>query len=200
MDSRLELTEKQKELVKQLNNLFKEMEKAKLGIIADAEDMFFNGFLFYNKSEVLQVDNYESFYTHDEYELSDSGDTVFYAPEYDEFEKLEIIADAQADTNYWLSFLLPNNEESDAAINKIEKVNQLKPLLEQKDQLESRLQQYNDAVLEIVNNIKTLENRGVSQEIINEEKERNEVNITQIEELKKEIEKLNSEIEAIKDN
>ena len=200
MDSRLVLTEKQKELVKQLKNLFKEMEKAKLGIIADAEDMFFNGFLFYNKSEVLQVDNYDSFYTHDEYELSDSGDTVFYAPEYDEFEKLKVITDAQADANYWLSFLLPNNEESDAAINKIEKANQLKPLLKQKDQLESRLQQYNDAVLEIVNNIKTLENKGVSQEIINEEKERNEVNITQIEELKKEIEKLNSEIEAIKDN
>ena len=200
MDSRLVLTEKQKELVKQLKNLFKEMEKAKLGIIADAEDMFFNGFLFYNKSEVLQVDNYDSFYTHDEYELSNSGDTVFYAPEYDEFEKLKVITDAQADANYWLSFLLPNNEESDAAINKIEKANQWKPLLKQKDQLESRLQQYNDAVLEIVNNIKTLENKGVSQEIINEEKERNEVNITQIEELKKEIEKLNSEIEAIKDN
>ena len=63
MDTRLELTDKQKKLVEQLKQLFEVFEKENVGYILDHNEYgAIEGFKFYNKTEVLGVDYYNTMY------------------------------------------------------------------------------------------------------------------------------------------
>jgi vacuolar-type H+-ATPase subunit I/STV1 len=210
MDKRLKLNSKQKELVKQLGKLIKQMHKAHIGIVADIDNMWLEGLLFYNSTEVLDVNTYDVNSTcRKEYEETiedsvfgdeDDDDEIWYTPNPLDIETLKINIDAQSSDDYWFSVLLERNEFVDDYLKQQEMAIRLKPLLDEKGKLKSKLQQLNDAILEIEDNIKKLEEKGVPQEIINEERTNADSNITQIQELKKEIRKLNNEIKTIKDN
>ena len=59
MDKRLKLNDKQKALIKQLAKVLKDLKKAKVGIVADTNELWFDSFLFYNNSEVLEIEGYD---------------------------------------------------------------------------------------------------------------------------------------------
>jgi len=90
MDKRLELTEKQKELVKRLSDTFEEMEKENVGImLCDASDH--HVLTFINKSDVLYFDRCE-YYDHegDENDWSIWKDDVIIEPNPEELSMVEL--------------------------------------------------------------------------------------------------------------
>ena len=68
MDKRLKLTDKQQSLVKQLEKLFNDLKKEKVGIVLRQDDCLSLG--FYNESEVLTTiwDDNCYFYDEDKFE------------------------------------------------------------------------------------------------------------------------------------
>lgn len=90
MDKRLELTEKQKELVKRLSDTFEEMEKENVGImLCDVSDH--HVLTFVNKSEVLFFDRCD-YYEHegDENDWSIWKDDVIIEPNPEELSTVEL--------------------------------------------------------------------------------------------------------------
>ena len=197
MDKRLKLNDKQKALIKQLAKVFKDLKKAKVGIVADTNELWFDSLLFYNNSEVLEIEGYDTWEKRDEYEV-DEENTVWHTPNYQDLVKLKVNIDFESDNNNWFSVLLEKNEDVDISIKNKEKANQLKLLVENKNKLKAEMQQYQDAVTNAENNIKILEEKGVPKEIIDEERANIENNIAQIEILKRKIKGLNCDIKIIK--
>ena len=199
MDKRLKLNDKQKALIKQLAKVLKDLKKAKVGIVVDTNELWFDSFLFYNNSEVLEIEGYDKWEKRDEYEVDDDEEnTVWHTPNYQDLEKLKVNIDFESDNNNWFSVLLEKNEDVDISIKNQEKANQLKILVENKNKLKAELQQYQDSVTDAENNIKILEEKGVPKEIIDEERVNIENNKAQIEILKRKIKGLNCDIKIIK--
>ena len=103
MDKRLKLTQKQKKLVKQLQETFCELEKEKIGIVGDYSGGLLTDLCFYNKEEVLdsgchdgnvKEDTYEEYdkemlndgITHIDKEVN-ANELMFYFPNINEMKK-----------------------------------------------------------------------------------------------------------------
>ncbi len=100
MDKRLKLNDKQKALIKQLAKVLKDLKKAKVGIVVDTNELWFDSFLFYNNSEVLEIEGYDKWEKRDEYEVDDDEEnTVWHTPNYQDLEKLKVNIDFESDNN-----------------------------------------------------------------------------------------------------
>ena len=204
MDKRLKLTDKQQSLVKQLEKLFNDLEKEKVGIVLRQDDGLSLG--FYNESEVLSTiwDDRCYFYDEDQFEnykeeCSDEEaeeGQIWYTPGLSDFTSLPINV-VNACTDNWFAVLLEKNEDTDKYIIEKEKARMLAPLLEKIDKLKKKMNKIENAVADGEASIRQLEEKGVPQEIINEEKANLESNKKIIEKMQEDIKALNSEIRKI---
>lgn len=204
MDKRLKLTDKQQSLVKQLEKLFNDLEKEKVGIVLRQDDGLSLG--FYNESEVLSTiwDDRCYFYDEDQFEnykeeCSDEEaeeGQIWYTPGLSDFTSLPINV-VNACTDNWFAVLLEKNEDTDKYIIEKEKARMLAPLLEKIDKLKKKMNKIENAVADGEDSIRQLEEKGVPQEIINEEKANLESNKKKIEKMQEDIKALNSEIRKI---
>ena len=204
MDKRLKLTDKQQSLVKQLEKLFNDLEKEKVGIVLRQDDGLSLG--FYNESEVLSTiwDDRCYFYDEDQFEnykdeCSDEEaeeGQIWYTPGISDFTPLPINV-VNACTDNWFAVLLEKNEDTDKYIIEKEKARMLAPLLEKIDKLKKKMNKIENAVADGEASIRQLEEKGVPQEIINEEKANLESNKKIIEKMQEDIKALNSEIRKI---
>ena len=205
MDKRLLLNDKQLSLVKQLEKLFNDLEKEKVGIVLRQDDGF--SLQFYNESEVLSTIWDDDCYYYDEdhfeeYKEECSGEEaedgqIWYTPGLSDFTPLPVNV-VNACTDNWLAVLLEKNEDTDKFIFEKEKAKMLAPLLEKLDKLKKKMQKFEKAVSECEDSIHKLEEKGVSQEIIDEEKANLESNKKQVEDLQRQINSVNSEIRKVK--
>ena len=265
MDTRLELTDKQKKLVEQLEQLFKDFEKENVVVIpAFGYYGTFDGFMFYNKTEVLDEyiwdnddDDVEEEYKIDNDDSKD--DTDDYLDDYDDdavfdfvdedtgkvtsMSKQELLRirknekevevadkdDAEPNVWYtpdmydlphwrfesnplynhrdiWFSVLLKRDDKELSAFYKRrenyrklqEEAKELAPLNGRRNMLKEKMQRYEDAVTDGEDYIHRLEKGGLSQEIIEEAKEKIESSKVEYDKLQKEIKSLNDEIEKVK--
>lgn len=203
MDKRLKLNAKQKRLVNQLAKLFSDLKKENVDIIAEYYYSTFRGLYFYNATEVLDADNsrevLEDYREEKDSEIYGDG-KVWYTPSKDDITSLEINADFDVDimNDNWFSVLLERNEDVDNFYKKREKANKLAPLTKKLDKLKAKLQKFEDAVTEGIDNLHKLEEKGLSQEILDEERINVKNNKTQVKKLQDEIKALNSEIRKVK--
>ena len=204
MDKRLILNDKQLSLVKQLEKLFNDLEKEKVGIVLRQDDGF--SLQFYNESEVLSTIWDDDCYYYDEdhfeeYKEECSGEEaedgqIWYTPGLSDFTPLPVNV-VNACTDNWLAVLLEKNEDTDKYIIEKEKARMLAPLLEKIDKLKKKMNKIENAVADGEDSIRQLEEKGVPQEIINEEKANLESNKKIIEKMQEDIKALNSEIRKI---
>ena len=204
MDKRLLLNDKQLSLVKQLEKLFNDLEKEKVGIVLRQDDGLSLG--FYNESEVLSTiwdddcyyydeDQFENYKEECSDEEAEEGQ-IWYTPGLGDFTSLPVNA-VNACTDNWFAVLLEKNEDTDKYIIEKEKARMLAPLLEKIDKLKKKMNKIENAVADGEDSIRQLEEKGVPQEIINEEKANLESNKKIIEKMQEDIKALNSEIRKI---
>ena len=205
MDKRLKLNRKQKALVNKLGKLFDELKKENVGIVLRQDDGFSLG--FYNESEVLSTiwdddcyyydeDHFENYKEECSNEEAEEGQ-IWYTPGHGDFTSLPVNA-VNACTDNWFAVLLEENEDTDKFIFEKEKAKLLAPLLEKLDKLKKKIKKYEKAVNECEDSIHRLEEKGVSQEIIDEEKVNLESNKKQVEDLQRQMDSVNSEIRKVK--
>jgi hypothetical protein len=204
MDKRLKLTDKQQSLVKQLEKLFNDLKKEKVGIVLRQDDCLSLG--FYNESEVLTTIWDDNCYFYDEDQFENYKDEcsdeeaeegqIWYTPGIRDFTPLPINV-VNACTDNWFAVLLEKNEDTDKYIIEKEKARMLAPLLEKIDKLKKKMNKIENAVADGEASIRQLEEKGVPQEIINEEKANLESNKKIIEKMQEDIKALNSEIRKI---
>lgn len=205
MDKRLKLNRKQKVLVNKLGKLFDELKKENVGIVLRQDDGFSLG--FYNESEVLSTiwdddcycydeDHFENYKEECSNEEAEEGQ-IWYTPGHGDFTSLPVNA-VNACTDNWFAVLLEENEDTDKFIFEKEKAKLLAPLLEKLDKLKKKMKKYEKAVNECEDSIHRLEEKGVSQEIIDEEKVNLESNKKQVEDLQRQMDSVNSEIRKVK--
>ena len=204
MDKRLKLTDKQQSLVKQLEKLFNDLKKEKVGIVLRQDDCLSLG--FYNESEVLTTIWDDNCYFYDEDQFENYKDEcsdeeaeegqIWYTPGIRDFTPLPINV-VNACTDSWFAVLLEKNEDTDKYIIEKEKARMLAPLLEKIDKLKKKMNKIENAVADGEASIRQLEEKGVPQEIINEEKANLESNKKIIEKMQEDIKALNSEIRKI---
>ncbi len=204
MDKRLKLTDKQQSLVKQLEKLFNDLKKEKVGIVLRQDDCLSLG--FYNESEVLTTIWDDNCYFYDEDQFENYKDEcsdeeaeegqIWYTPGISDFTPLPINV-VNACTDNWFAVLLEKNEDTDKYIIEKEKARMLAPLLEKIDKLKKKMNKIENAVADGEASIRQLEEKGVPQEIINEEKANLESNKKIIEKMQEDIKALNSEIRKI---
>ena len=205
MDKRLILNDKQLSLVKQLEKLFNDLEKEKVGIVLRQDDGLSLG--FYNESEVLSTiwdddcyyydeDQFENYKEECSDEEAEEGQ-IWYTPGLGDFTSLPVNA-VNACTDNWFAVLLERNEDTNKSIFEKEKAKMLVPLLEKLDKLKKKMKKFENAVSEYEDSIHRLEEKGVSQEIIDEEKANMESNKKQVEDLQRQINSVNSEIRKVK--
>ena len=128
MDKRLILNDKQLSLVKQLEKLFNDLEKEKVGIVLRQDDGF--SLQFYNESEVLSTIWDDDCYYYDEdhfeeYKEECSGEEaedgqIWYTPGPSDFTPLPVNV-VNACTDNWLAVLLEKNEDTNKSIFEKEK-------------------------------------------------------------------------------
>ena len=204
MDKRLLLNDKQLSLVKQLEKLFNDLEKEKVGIVLRQDDGLSLG--FYNESEVLSTIWNDDCYYYDEDQFENYKEEcsdeeveegqIWYTPGLGDFTSLPVNA-VNACTDNWFAVLLERNEDTNKSIFEKEKAKMLVPLLEKLDKLKKKMKKFENAVSEYEDSIHRLEEKGVPQEIINEEKANLESNKKIIEKMQEDIKALNSEIRKI---
>ena len=204
MDKRLKLTDKQQSLVKQLEKLFNDLKKEKVGIVLRQDDCL--SLEFYNESEVLTTIWDDNCYFYDEDQFENYKDEcsdeeaeegqIWYTPGIRDFTPLPINV-VNACTDNWFAVLLEKNEDTDKYIIEKEKARMLAPLLEKIDKLKKKMNKIENAVADGEASIRQLEEKGVPQEIINEEKANLESNKKIIEKMQEDIKALNSEIRKI---
>lgn len=209
MDKRLELTEKQKGLVEQLAKLIQNMKKEEIGIVADMEGHLFNGFMFYNSSEVIDTDScgdildsgYEGDegYSEESYHGEEAEDgQIWYTPNSDDLDYVSVDVDQFSDDDCWFSVLLEKDEEMDIFNKKREKAQKLAPLMEKRGKLEKKMKRFVDGLAEGEENLQRLEEKGLPQGIIDEEKVKVESTRTELEKLNAELNELDKEIKKVK--
>ena len=259
MDTRLELTDKQKKLVEQLKQLFEVFEKENVGYILDHNEYgAIEGFKFYNKTEVLDVDYYNTMYNdiEEEYIIDDDSEddvddyiedvdedaiidfvdeesgeifsiplreynqkhprkiiekdkrdpVVWYTPSKYDLPSLEFEDIQPADSDIWFSVCLKKDDKELDAFYKrreeykkqLEREKELAPLNAVMGELSDKLKRVEEAVTDGDDYIHRLEKGGLSQEIIEEAKEKIESSKVEYDKLQKEIKSLNDEIEKVK--
>lgn len=209
MDKRLKLTRKQKGLVDRLRKLFDELKKENVGVLAEYDDFSFDGLIFYNASEVYDRDVFDCY--NDDAEITENyrdysvnydadEDTVWYTPDPGDVERLILhhYIDSPVCGDNWFSVLLYKDEKADEFIQRKAKQEKLAPLLEKKDKLEKKIEEYENAIISGEDGLKRLEEKNVAPEIIEEEKTQITINKTRISELQKEISELNKDIRKVK--
>jgi len=211
MDKRLKLNRKQKALVNKLGKLFGELEKENVSIVTSWYSLYgandLDGFFFFNNTEVFDTEDFEP----DDSNTNDiegyrevsgwkeaEGNDIWYTPNSEELEFLPLDISINAVYNRWFSVLMERTEETDIFYRKQEKARKLAPLIQELDKLKQKMRKYEIAVSECEDSIHRLEEKGVSQEIIDEEKTNVETNKKQVEELQNEINAINSEIRKVK--
>ena len=213
MDNRLKLTRKQKGLVERLRKLFEELEKEKIGVIAEYSDYGVDGLIFYNASEVYDRDDFDcddydgevtENYIEESVNETADDDTIWYVPDPGAVERL--VLDPFIDNNCcygnnWFSFLLDRDERVDEFYRRKAKQEKLKAkqeeqtlLVDKMNKFAKEIEVYEQAIISIEDNIKRLEDKKVGQEIIDEEYAQIASNKTRINELQKEISELSKEI------
>lgn len=211
MDKRLKLNRKQKALVNKLAKLFAELKKENVGIVTNWDTEYgacdFNGLFFFNNTEVLGTDVFEvdgitnsniEGYS-EESSWDEAGDNeIWYTPNSKELDYLPLNITLNNYNYDWFSVLLERTEETDIFYRKQEKAKKLAPLIEKLDKANKKMQKYENAVSECENSIHRLEEKGVSQEIIDEEKASLESNKKQVDKIQDEIKAINSEIRKVK--
>lgn len=213
MDNRLKLNRKQKGLVERLRKLFKELEKEKIGVIAEYSDFDLDGLIFYNASEVYDTDffNYDDYggevtenYNEESINETADEDTIWYTPDYGDIERLDLhpfIGNNCCYGNNWFSVLLDRDERVDEFYRRRAKQEKLKPkqekqalLVDKMNKSAKEIEVYEQAIISCEDTIKMLEDKKVGQEIIDEEYAQIASNKTRINELQKEISELSKEI------
>ena len=209
MDKRLELTEKQQSLVEQFEKLIQNMRNEGIGIVANMNGLLFNGLMFYNSSEVISTDTVgdtfdpnleiEEGYSEESYsgDEADEGQ-IWYTPNPSDLEWVDIDIDHYYDSTFWFSVLLDKDDKEIGAFNKkhdkqmrLEEIErQLAPLIERRRKLENEYKRYVDGLTDGEENLHRLEEKGLPQDIIDEER-------AKIESSKKELEKVNSELNEL---
>ena len=210
MDKRLKLNRKQQALVKKLAKVFGELRKENVGILTDWNNEWgacdFEGLYFYNNAEVLETDIFEpegstgyneGYSEESSWSIAGEGE-IWYTPKPEDLDYLHL--DLSMDLTYdnWFSVLLEKTEETDIFYRKQEKAKKLAPLTKELEKLKEEMRKYETAANECEDSIHRLEEKGVSQEIIDEEKANLESNKKQVEALQKQIDKVNSEIRKVK--
>jgi hypothetical protein len=201
MDSRLELTDKQKSLVEQFSELINEMHNEGIGFVGNMNGMMINGLMFYNTKEVItsesNVDCFSGYVEHEEgyAEESFNGEEaedgqIWYTPSPEDLEYVSIDVDQYNDDDMWFSVLLEKNEEMGIFKKKHEKAQKLAPLMEERNKLEKRIKRHVDGLTDAEDDLHRLEGKGLPQEIIDEEK-------AKVETTRKELEKLNGELKEL---
>lgn len=213
MDNRLKLTRKQKGLVERLRKLFEELEKEKIGVIAEYSDYEFDGLIFYNASEVYDRDDFdcddydgevtENYIEESVNETADE-DTIWYVPDPGAVERL--VLDPFIDNNCcygnnWFSVLLDRDERVDEFYRRKAKQEKLKAkqeeqtlLVDKMNKFAKEIEVYEQAIICGEDTIKRLDEKKVEQVIIDEEYAQIASNKTRINELQKEISELSKEI------
>lgn len=209
MDSRLELTDKQKSLVEQFSKLINEMHNEGIGFVADMNGMNINGFMFYNTKEVIisesNVKCFGGYVEHEEgyEEESFNGEEaedgqIWYTPSPEDFEYVSIDVDQYNDDDVWFSVLLEKNEEMDILNRRREKTQKLAPLMEERKKLEKKIKRHVDGLTDAEDNLHRLEEKGLPQGIIDEEKAKVEATRKDLEKLNGELKELDAKIRKVK--
>ena len=209
MDSRLELTDKQKSLIKKLADVFEELQKEKVGIVSQQDRFTFDGFRFYNASEVISTDIYEyDCYSNKSIEGYSSESTnsgedaeegqIWYTPNPNELDFLEVNVDQCYSSDFAFSVLLEKNEEMETFNKKRDKAQKLVPLMEKKEKLEKKIKRHVEGLNDAEDNLHMLEEKGLPQEIIDEEKAKIESTRKDLDKLNGELKELNAEIKKVK--
>ena len=207
MDKRLELTEKQKSVIKKLADVFKELQEEKVGIVSCQDHFTFDGFKFYNASDVISSDILDTSYVEGDIEdyfevFENSGEEaeegqIWYTPPFG-LEFMEVQVDQMESSDYWFSLLMERTEDTDIFFRKREKANELAPLMEKRKKLEKEMKRYVDALADGEENLHRLEEKGLPQEIIDEEREKINTTKKDLEELNSKIKELDGEIRKVK--
>ena len=211
MDKRLKLNRKQKALVKKLAKVFEELRKENVGIVTNWDTEYgacdFEGFYFYNNTEVLATDVFDlddhiggdiEGYS-EESSCDDAGDNeIWYTPGFGGMSYIPLNITINTFYNNWFSVLLERTNAADIFLRKKEKAQKLAPLINELNYMTQKMQKYENAASECEDSIHRLEEKGVSQEIIDEEKANLESNKKQVEDLQRQIDSVNSEIRKVK--
>lgn len=208
MDSRLELTEKQQKLVKQFANLIESMQQEQIGIVASMNGMMFNSFMFYNKSEVIESEvmtsesgylYYEEGYSEESYNgyEADEGQ-IWYTPNPSDFTDVNIGVGKYYDDDVWFSVLLEKNEETYIFNRKRDMALKLAPLMEKREKLKKEKNRLKESLAEGEENLHRLEEKGLPQEIIDEERAYVEAAKIELENHNVKLKELDKEIRKVK--
>ena len=201
MDSRLKLTPKQKDLVKNLEKAFAALEKEHVGILFD---MDYGVIRLYNESESLSFDtSYEYSQDEDEYfeeaygnylEETEEG-CVWYSPK---AENLHTLSNSLILTNFenWFAVKLKENEDSDAFF-RAKKIAELEKELKVN---QKKLKRHLDSIAQAESNIAIFKEKGLAQDLIDEENTSILSNQEAAQQFQKKIEELESEIVNLKKN
>ncbi len=206
MDKRLILTDQQKALVKKLEDLLKELDKEKIGIIADQYDYPLESLMFYNKSQVKTavtyehqvhaIEDYDQYRTENDKEAT-GKDKIWYTPNPEDLLRVHVNIDQHYFNDQWFSVLLERNDEVNTILREKEKATQLASMEKKQKELQKDIKRYEEAVSDGSANISRLEKKDVPKEIIKEERINIEDNKEQIEILQKELSNFNEEIKDL---
>lgn len=202
MDRRLKLTAKQKELVKDLEKAFAALAKEHVGIIFDDELFHLRLFNdaethFYDISD--QYSMYEEEYF-DEPLGEDAEETkegcLWYSPKKKDLECLDLLSMGVVVNDYcsWFAVELKKNKDSDAFFCG-------KKIAELEKELKSnkkKLKRHQDSVAQAESNIAIFKEKGLSQDLIDEENASILSNQEAAQQYQKAIEELESVIEKLK--
>lgn len=200
MDRRLKLTDKQKELVKKLKEDFAALEEAHVSIFYD---FHYGDFCLFNNSESLSFDMSDEYGMYEEeyfeepksdyFEDTEEG-CIWYSPKDDDLEKLESIV-IPTDYFHWFAVELKENEDSEAYFRS-KRVAELEKEVKKN---RKKLKRHLDNIEESESNISIFKEKGLPQDLIDEEQASILSNREAANKYQKVIEDLESEIKKLKE-
>ena len=199
MDRRLKLTAKQKELAKEVEKAFAALEKEHVGIIFDVDS---SEFRLYNSAEILDYDKSDEYsQLKDEYYEEPYGDyltetedgCLWYSPKLFDLELMSANI-VMTDHESWFAVELKENEDSDTFFRS-------KKIIELEKELKTnqkKLKRHQDSIAQAESNIAIFKEKGLSQDLIDEENTSIQSNQEAAQKYQKVIEELESEIGNLK--
>ena len=202
MDRRLILTAKQKELVKDLEKAFAALAKEHVGIVFDEESFLLRLFNdtethFYDMSD--HYSEYEEEYFDepcgDDYEETTEG-CLWYSPKKEDLECLDLLSMGVIVNDFcsWFAVELKKNKDSDAFFRG-KKIAELEKELKSN---QKNLKRHLDAIAQAESNIAIFKEKGLAQDLIDEENASILSNQESVQKYQEVIENLDSEIEKLK--
>ena len=202
MDKRLKLSAKQKELVKDLEKAFAALAKEHVGIIFDMDSLDFR---LFNDAESLYFDmsdhysKYEEEYFDEPYgdylEETKEG-CLWYSPKSKDLECLKTLSKSVvlADYDSWFAVELKKNKDTDAFFRG-KKIAELEKELKSN---QKNLKRHQDAIAQAESNIAIFKQKGVAQDLIDEENASILSNQESVQKYQKVIEDLEDQIKKLK--